>query len=373
MVTLELTRRGALKLAGGTIAGSHWRPRRKQSPDDVLVHVGYENRARHRSLKRLSKRTIRDFAFDAVTLRLSGRDVERIANFNDIRYVEPVRPVYAHEETLNYGVDRVDADIAHDHDETGEGAHIAVVDTGIDNGHNRLKPNLGQGKAIVRAGWFHLTPWDDDHGHGSHCAGILGACKPKGGVTSESTLHPVKVLNAEGKGNTDDVAKGIEYVAKQGWDVANLSFGTEQSDLLADAVRFADERGVLLVGSAGSEEAGYPAREPEVLAVGATDADDEVADFSPTDGSIDLLAPGVEVRTTVPNGFDRRSGTSMASAHVSGVAGLLMAEGRTADEARDHLLDTAEDLDYTEDEQGAGLVDAARATGYDSSPDMTTH
>lgn len=372
MVMLELTRRGALKLAGGTIAGSHRRRRRDDSADDVLVHVGYETRARHRSLKRLGKQTIHDFAFDALTLRLSGREVERIANFNDIRYVEPIRPVYAHESTLNYGVDRVDADIAHDHDETGEGAHIAVVDTGIDNGHDRLKPNIGEGKAIVRAGWFHLTPWDDDHGHGSHCAGILGATNPEGGVTSESTIHSVKVLNANGKGNTDDVAKGIEHVAKQGWDVANLSFGTEKSNLLADAVKFADERGVLLVASAGHEEEGYPAREEEVLAVGATDADDEVADFSPTDGSIDLLAPGVDIRSTVPNGFDQRSGTSMASAHVSGVAGLVMAEGRTATEARDRLLNTAEDLDYPEDKQGAGLVDAARATGHDSAPDLRT-
>jgi len=371
MVTFELTRRAALKLAGGTIAGSHRRPRRTQSPDDVLVHVGYETRARRRSLKRLGKQTIRDFAFNALTLRLSGGEIDRLDDFTGIRYVEPVRPVHALESTLNYGVDRVDADIAHDHDETGQGADIAVVDTGIDNGHDRLDPNLGEGKAFVRAGWFHFTPWDDDHGHGTHCAGITGACKPNKGVSSESTLHPVKVLNGNGKGNTDDVAKGIEYVAEQGWDVANLSFGTEKSEVLADAVKYAEEHGVLLVASAADEEQGYPAREPEVLAVGATDVDDEVADFSPTDGSVDLLAPGVDVRSTVPAGFDRRSGTSMASAHVSGVAGLLMADGRTAADARDRLLETAEDLDHDEDEQGAGLVDAARATGHDSAADLT--
>lgn len=369
MVTLELTRRGLLKLTGGTIAGSVRTPRTARNNDARLVHVGYASRSGRRALDAVGRSPVRDFSFDAVTLRLTGREIERLSSVSEIRYIEPVRPVYSLEATLNYGVDRVDADVVHDHDETGEGADIAVVDTGIDNGHGRLKPNLGEGKAVVRAGWFHLTPWDDDHGHGSHCAGILGASKPHRGVASESTLHPVKVLNAKGKGNTDDVAKGIEHVADKGWDVANLSFGTEKSEVLADACRYAKDEGVLLVAAAGEAEQGYPAREPECLAIGATDQDDDVADFSPTDGSVDLLAPGVDVRSTVPGGFEQRSGTSMASAHVSGAAGLLMAEGRTADGVREHLIDTAEPLDLEADEQGAGLVDAARALGYDSDSD----
>lgn len=366
MVTLELTRRGLLKLTGGTIAGSVRTPRTARQDDTRLVHVGYASRSGRRALDAVGRTPVRDFAFDAVTLRLSGREIERLSSFGEIRYIEPVRPVFSLEATLNYGVDRVDADVVHDNDETGDGTEIAVVDTGVDNGHDRLKPNLGDGKAFVRAGWFHLTPWDDDHGHGSHCAGILGASEPHNGVTSESTLHPVKVLNARGKGNTDDVAKGIEHVAEKGWDVANLSFGTEKSQVLADACQYAKDEGVLLVAAAGEEEQGYPAREPECLAVGATDEDDNVADFSPTDGSVDLLAPGVEVRSTVPGGYDHRSGTSMASAHVSGAAGLLMANGRTAEEAREQLLETAESLNLKADEQGAGLVDAARSLGYES-------
>lgn len=369
MVGLELTRRGLLKLTGGTIAGRPRRQRRRTDRESVLVHVGYSSRSGRRALERTGRKPVRDFAFDAATLRLSGREIERLSSFGEIRYIEPVRPVYSMEATLNYGVDRVDADIAHEHESTGEGADIAIVDTGIDNGHDRLKPNLGEGKAILRAGWFHLTPWDDDHGHGSHCAGIAGASEPRGGVTSESTLHPVKVLNGNGKGNTDSVAKGIEHVAEQGWDVANLSFGTEKSEILADACEYAKDEGVLLVASAGSEDRGYPAREPECLAVGATDESDQVADFSPTDGSVDLLAPGVDVRSTVPDGFDHRSGTSMASAHVSGAAGLLMADGRSATEARDRLLETTEALDLSADEQGAGLLDAARALGYESGAD----
>lgn len=368
MVTLELTRRGVLQLAGGTIAGRTRVPRSRRK-DDVLVHVGYASRAGRRAVERVGKKPVRDFAFDAVTMRLAGHDIDRLGGFSDIRYVEPVRRVYSLEETLNYGVDRVDADIAHDNDSTGEGVDIAVVDTGIDNGHDRLKPNIGDGKAFVRAGWFHFTPWDDDHGHGSHCSGILGACDPKGGVTTASTLHPVKVLNGDGEGNTDDVAKGIEYVAEQGWDVANLSFGTAKSEVLADACQYAKEQGVLLVAAAGDEGYGYPAREPECIAVGATDQDDELADFSPTDGSVDLLAPGVDVLSTVPNGYDHRSGTSMASAHVAGVGGLLIAEGYSAENARDRLLETAEQLDVSDEGQGAGLVDAAEALGYETETD----
>lgn len=369
MVTLELTRRGVLQLAGGTIAGSTRRPRNRRTDDTALVHVGYDGRIGRRILSRVRRDPVRTFGFDAVTLRLDGGEIDRLTNFNDIRYVEPVRPVYSLAETLNYGVDRVDADIAHEHEETGDGADIAVVDTGIDDAHNRLEPNLGEPKAIVRAGWFHLTPWDDDHGHGSHCAGILGATDPHGGVSSDSTIHPVKVLNGAGKGNTDNVAQGIEYVADKGWDVANLSFGTTKSEILADACQYAAEEGVLLVAAAGGEGRGYPAKEPECLAVGATNEDDEIADFSPTDGSVDLLAPGVEVRSTVPSGYDHRSGTSMASAHVSGAAGLLKANGWTTSDARERLMETAEPLDLDPDEQGAGLVDVARALGYGTAPD----
>jgi subtilisin len=183
----------------------------------------------------------------------------------------------------------------------------------------------------------------------------------------------VKVFGCDGTGTVSDVAAGIEHVADQGWDVANLSFGGAESSTLEDAVRYAEENGVLLVGAAGnsgecSDCVTYPAAYDEVVAVSATASDDSLASFSSTGPEVELAAPGVDIYAiTCGRGYDLVSGTSMAAPHVAGAGAQVMADGTTNAQARDTLTQTAEDVGLADNESGAGLLDVAAALGLDSS------
>lgn len=216
------------------------------------------------------------------------------------------------------------------------------------------------------------TGWDDDNGHGTHCAGIADAVDNSQGVigvSTNATLHAVKVLGSSGSGSYSDIASGIEYVADQGWDVGSLSIGGRKSSVVEDAVEYAYGQGVLLVAASGNSGpcsycVGYPASEPECMAVTATTRSDRLASFSSTGPQIEIAAPGRDIVSTyVDGGYASLSGTSMACPHVSGAGGLLMANGFTNTEARQRLKNTAENIGLSDNEGGAGLLDAAAALG----------
>ncbi len=255
---------------------------------------------------------------------------------------------------------------------------VAVIDTGIDSDHPDLATNLGEGKAVVSCTDSEgdcNEPWDDDNGHGTHCAGTVGAADDGDGVvgvSTDATLHAVKVLDYRGYGAFSDVARGIRWVADQGYDVASMSLGGWKTKVVEDAVEYAYDKGVLLVAAAGnagpcSSCVGYPAGEPEVIAVSATSEDDSLAWFSSTGPEVDIAAPGQGIYSTYPSGYETLSGTSMACPHVSGAAAQLMDNGHTHVEARDALESSAEDLGLDADEQGYGLLDVAAALSFDSS------
>ncbi|MFW5917917.1 MAG: S8 family peptidase [Haloferacaceae archaeon] len=300
----------------------------------------------------------------------------------NVRYVEPEGEMEAIAQTLPWGVDRVDADRAHQEGETGGddtdgegGADISIIDTGIDSDHPDLEANLGEGYAAVSARGPYAEPWDDDNDHGTHCAGIADAIdNDEGvvGVSTAATLHVVKVLDENGSGSFSDVAAGIEWTADQGYDVGSLSLGASSgSQTVEDACQYAHDEGVLLVAAAGnggpcSDCVGYPAAYETVMAISATTEDDSLASFSSTGPEVELAAPGESIYSTVIGGYDTFSGTSMACPHVSGAGGQLMDNGYTNTEARDRLNSTAEDIGLGENEQGNGLVDVAGALELDS-------
>jgi subtilisin len=301
----------------------------------------------------------------------------------DVRYIEPDATFEAIAETLPWGVDRVDADLAHDDGTTGDGAHVAIIDTGIDSDHPDLVDNLGSGKAYVEAGTNAdgsscsgngntlYEPWDDDNDHGTHCAGTVAAVdNSKGviGIAPGVTMHAIKALACDGTGYLSDIAAGVEYTTNQGWDVASLSLGASSGySTLRDACQYATDQGVLVVAAAGNDGpctdcVSYPAKYDSVVAVSATDSSDELASFSSTGPEIDIAAPGASVPSTVPGGYAYFSGTSMACPHVSGVGGLLMANGYSGSEARTALQDSAEDVGLSSSDGGNGLLDADTAT-----------
>ncbi|MEF8914490.1 S8 family peptidase [Natronomonas sp.] len=273
-------------------------------------------------------------------------------------------------QTTPYGIDKVNATDAHSAGETGNGADVAVIDTGIEASHPDLADNLGEGRAFLAG--LGSSQWNDDNGHGTHCAGTVGAIdNDEGviGVAPEVTLHAVKVLNALGTGLTSDIAAGIEWTADQGYDVGSLSLGGGGSNTLREACEYAESKGTLLVTAAGndgpcSDCVSAPARYPECMAVSATDENDDLASFSSTGPEIEIAAPGADVYSTyLGGGYQTLSGTSMACPHVSGGAAQLAATGYTASEIRQRLKDTADDVGLAGNEQGAGRLDVADALG----------
>ena len=351
----------------------------------VEVNVGYGAESGRAAAVEAADEVVREFAFDALTVSVAERAVAGLRNRPDVRYVELNGTMRALAQTLPWGVDRVDADVAHADGETGSGADVAIIDTGIDDDHPDLRTNVGEGKAFVDCRGSNCNyPWSDDNDHGTHCAGIADAANDDEGVvgvSTEATLHAVKVLDNNGSGSFSDVAAGIEWVADQGYDVGSLSLGASSgSQTVKDACQYAYDRGVLLVAAAGndgpcSDCVGYPAAYSTVVAVSSTDSDDSLSSFSSTGPEVELAAPGGDIYSTVIGGYDTFSGTSMACPHVSGAGGQLMANGYTNKEARKQLKDTAEDLGLPSNEQGHGLLDVEAAlggsSGSNSSPSCT--
>ncbi len=304
---------------------------------------------------------------------------EQLRSNRQVRYIEQDSTYQALAQSLPWGIDRVDADVLHSNGETGNGADVAIIDTGIDDDHPDLQANVGAGKSYVKCKGSNCNyDWSDDNDHGTHCAGIAdGVDNSKGvvGVSTEATLHAVKVLDNNGSGSLSDVAAGIEYVANQGWDVGSLSLGASSGNqTLKDACTYAYNNGVLLVAAAGNDGpctdcVGYPAAYSECITVSSTTPSDTLSGFSSTGPEVELAAPGgksdgnnsTSIYSTVIGGYDYFNGTSMATPHVAGAGGQLMANGFTNTEARQQLRDTAEDIGLANNEQGYGLLDAENA------------
>jgi subtilisin len=308
----------------------------------------------------------------------------------NVKYIEPDGQMHAIAQSTPWGVDRVDAEVAHANGSTGDGIDVAIVDTGIDSDHPDLQANLGEGVAITECGDGGFTcffsgnsndcnePWDDDNDHGTHCAGTANAVNNSEGVvgvSTEATLHAVKVLDCAGSGAFSDIAAGIEAVANKGWDVASMSLGASSgSQAVKDACQFAADNGVFLVAAAGNSGectdcVGFPAAYDTVMAVSSTNSNDGLSSFSSTGPEVEIAAPGSNINSTVPGGYAEFSGTSMACPHVAGAAGQLLADGYGPGEARSRLKNTAEDIGLASNESGSGLLDVAAALDYDSSDD----
>jgi subtilisin family serine protease len=370
----NLTRRTVLRGIGGGTASVGLVGQTGASTDDKRVVVGTKARRVNVAADR-AKNVEKELDFGdigkAVVGRFNGSDVAALQRSKHTRYVEEDVPVQAFAEDLPWGVDRVDADVVQSNGEDGSGADVAVLDTGIDSDHPDLQANLGTGHAVTScSGTDCAEPWDDDHNHGTHVAGIADAVdNAKGvvGVASGATLHAVKVLAGDGSGSSSDVADGITWATDQGYDVVNMSLGASTgSSVMHDAVQYAASNGTLVVAAAGNDGpctdcVGYPAAYSECIAVSSTDSSDGLSSFSSTGPEVDLAAPGSGIPSTVIGGYASYSGTSMATPHVAGAAAVLMANGLTASEARSALESNAESIGLATEESGNGLLDVEAA------------
>jgi hypothetical protein len=245
-----------------------------------------------------------------------------------------------------------------------------------DKDHPDLQANIKGGFNFVSN--HHRRPadpekWDDDNGHGTHCAGIVAAVDNDIGVIGvapEAHLYGVKVLDRTGNGYESDVIAGIEWATSQGMDVISMSLGGGYSESMETACDNA--AGIVLVAAAGNggdgdsttDECSYPAAYGSVIAVGATNTDNVAPYWSNSGPYLALAAPGVDIYSTyMGGGYATMDGTSMACPHVAGTAALAIASGEG--NVRQCLQDTAYDLgDGGKDNlYGYGLVDAFKAAG----------
>ncbi|WP_052696189.1 S8 family peptidase [Palaeococcus ferrophilus] len=229
---------------------------------------------------------------------------------------------------------------------------VAILDTGIDYDHPDLAANLAWGVSTLR-GRVSTKPKDyrDQNGHGTHVAGTIAALNNDIGVVGVAPgvqIYAIRVLDASGRGSYSDIAIGIEQailgpdgVADKDGDgiiagdpdddaaeVISMSLGGSADDsYLHDMIIQAYNAGIVIVAASGNEGASspsYPAAYPEVIAVGASDINDNIASFS--NRQPEVSAPGVDVLSTYPDDtYKTLSGTSMATPHVSGVVALIQA------------------------------------------------
>lgn len=211
---------------------------------------------------------------------------------------------------------------------------VAILDTGIDSDNEDLK-----GKIISSKNCSDSSSADDKYGHGTHVAGIIAANTNNGigvaGVGYQVSLVNAKALGDNGSGYYSWIADCLVWATDQGAKVINMSLGgTSSSRLLEDAINYAYSKGVVLVaaaGNSGQSAPSYPAAFENVLAVAATDINDNKASFSNFGNWVDVAAPGVNIYSTLPNHYNAfkkyyygyLSGTSMAAPFVSGLASLL--------------------------------------------------
>ncbi len=298
--------------------------------------------------------------------------------------------IYAHDAELDntWGVKRIRAGVVHGGGNKGTGVKVALLDTGIDYNHPDLDNNYRGGKDFVNDD---NDPMDDSsNSHGTHVAGTIAA-EDNGvgvvGVAPEVELYALKVMDENGSGYFSDIIAALDWIVDYNNShpgnpirVTNNSYGNTSDP--GSAVRQAFDRaaaaGVLHVASAGnggsggsrrwwrpSSTVGYPARYNSVMAIAATDQNDNRASWSSTGSQLELSGPGVSINSTKLNGgYATLSGTSMASPHVAGTAALVFALGITdKEEVRQILTSTAEDLGSSgrDSNYGFGLVDVAAA------------
>ncbi|NEB75055.1 type VII secretion-associated serine protease mycosin [Streptomyces sp. SID14478] len=279
---------------------------------------------------------------------------------------------------------------------TGKNVRVAVIDTGVDiknpqltsavdakSGKNYLKKKI---KGETNQEWGNASGTTDTVGHGTRVAGIIAARKGKGtgfvGLAPAAKIIPIKQNDAEGTGTAETLALAINHAVTQGADVINISQDTanaaEPAPELQQAVDAALNKKIVVVASAGNDGLGgkagrtYPASYPGVLAVAASDRNNERASFSQAGEWLGVAAPGVDMISTVPQGGQcSDNGTSFSAPYVAGVAALLKEKHAdwSAAQIVAQIEQTAErSIPGADEYVGWGVIDPVAALTDDDHP-----
>jgi thermitase len=268
-----------------------------------------------------------------------------------------------------YHLPKIQANLAWDITTGSTSRTIAIVDTGVDLDHPDLAAKIVAGYDYVNTD----TVADDDHGHGTHCAGIAAAISNNGnqvtGVDFNAKIMPVKVLNRQGSGFTSNIISGVYFAADNGAHVISMSLGGGAAQTaFQDAINYAHNKGAIVVAAAGNSNVStpsYPAAYNNVISVASTDANDLKSSFSNYGPSwVDIAAPGSSILSTaMGGGTTTMSGTSMATPVVAGVLSLAWSKNLTYSNSTviNRVLSTADAISGTGTYWSNGRVNAYKA------------
>ncbi len=255
----------------------------------------------------------------------------------------------------------------------GDNILIAVIDSGIDTNHPELAGSIADSFDTLEAA---KAP----HQHGTAVAGLIAAHGKLMGAAPNARILAIRTFDPAGAaalGTTFNILKGLDWAAAHGARVINMSFAGPSDPAIHRALESAHKKGIVLVAAAGNAGAAspplYPAADPNVIAVTATDASDKLFEQSNRGRHIAIAAPGVQIMVTIPeSGYEVSSGTSYSAAEVSGIVALMLQRkaGLTPEQVRTILRTTAKDLGPKGPDMmfGAGLTDAYGALTAESAP-----
>jgi serine protease len=358
----------------------------KQVSNDTII-VKYETKLSanvHRKSGAKLDRSIPSLGYDIVKLSKGQKLADLLSFYSKQPGVTSVTPSVTYKSLATgdpkkagmYHLNYLDIDsaleLAGEHEVT-----VAVIDTGIDLKHAELKNQVLPPYSVMNPAGQPILDV-----HGTHVAGIIAAEKDNGigghGVNPKAKILPIDVFSGGFFTSDYTIAEGILYAISQNVDVINMSLGgSQESPILAEAVKKAVDAGITIVAAAGNnygESISYPAAYEGVIAVSATNHADELAEFSSYGSFVDIAAPGEAVYNSLydpykGSSFGYLSGTSMASPVVAGVASLLLSKYPDLKpfEVEAILKMTAQDLgDKGYDvKYGAGFVDAVAALKFD--------
>lgn len=292
--------------------------------DEISVAFGITAKFRYR------------YALTGFAASLPQSAIDALRNDPRIAYIEQDQIAHAVGTQANppsWGLDRVDQhplplDATYNYNQTGTGIDAYIIDTGI-----RITHTDFGGRAVV--GVDEITPGgnaNDGNGHGTHVSGTVGGASY--GIAKAARLIAVRVLDNNGSGAYSQVIAGIDWVTNDHTSrpaVANMSLGGSASSALDQAVRNSIADGVVYCVAAGNSAANVayysPARVAEAITVAASDSGDGWAYFSNYGSGVDIIAPGVNIKSdwnTSDTATNTISGTSMATPHVTGAAALYL-------------------------------------------------
>jgi major intracellular serine protease len=288
---------------------------------------------------------------------------------------------------IPYGVSLIGGPTMWERGFDGTGKTVAIIDTGAETTHDAIFGRVRHFKNFTNEG--PESSVQDLHGHGTHVAGIVAAAGGAiRGISPGVKLIILKALNGQGQGTNYAITDAINYAVN--WrspdgtekvDVISMSLGGPQDyEPMHEAIKRAVANDILVVcasgndgdGNADTSEVSYPGAYPEVVEVGAIDAALGLARFSNTNSEIDLVAPGVNVKSAyLNNTYAVMSGTSMATPYVAGAAAIVKQHiesvlGRkiTEPELYEYLSVRTRSLGLSKEAQGKGVVDLLANYGY---------